>query len=129
MCLMTEGIVSLGTTLNFGNFLPASLTMNLRPFIQQNRDTAAGSLVNRDKGQYRIFFSNGNALYMTVLNGKLLGSMPVQFAHQSVAAWKARRLRAIRLSSLGPQMVLFTGLMLAPVLMVTTFRPTYQFGI
>lgn len=76
-----RGIVSLGTTLNFGNFLPASLTMNLRPFIQQNRSTAAGSLVNRDKGQYRIFFSNGNALYMTVLNGKLLGSMPVQFAH------------------------------------------------
>ena len=76
-----RGIVSLGTTLNFGNFLPASLTMNLRPFIQQNRDTAAGSLVNRDKGQYRIFFSNGNALYLTVLNGKLLGSMPVQFAH------------------------------------------------
>ena len=76
-----RGVVSLGTTLNFGNFLPASLTMNLRPFIQQNRDTAAGSLVNRDKGQYRIFFSNGNALYLTVLNGKLLGSMPVQFAH------------------------------------------------
>ncbi len=76
-----RGIVSLGTTLNFGNFLPASLTMNLRPFIQQNRDSTVGSLVNRDKGQYRIFFSNGNALYMTVLNGKLLGSMPVQFAH------------------------------------------------
>jgi hypothetical protein len=76
-----RGIVSLGTTLNFGNFLPASLTMNLRPFIQQNRGTTSGSLVNRDKGQYRIFFSNGNALYMTVLNGKLLGSMPVQFAH------------------------------------------------
>ena len=76
-----RGVISLGTSLNFGNFLPASLTMNLRPFIQQNRDTAIGSLVNRDKGQYRIFFSNGNALYMTVLNGKLLGSMPVQFAH------------------------------------------------
>lgn len=76
-----RGVISLGTSLNFGNFLPASLTMNLRPFIQQNRDTAIGSLVNRDKGQYRIFFSSGNALYMTVLNGKLLGSMPVQFAH------------------------------------------------
>jgi hypothetical protein len=76
-----RGVISLGTSLNFGNFLPASLTMNLRPFIQQNRDTAIGSLVNRDKGQDRIFFSSGNALYMTVLNGKLLGSMPVQFAH------------------------------------------------
>ena len=76
-----RGVISLGTSLNFGNFLPASLTMNLRPFIQQNRATAIGSSVNRDKGQYRIFFSNGNALYMTILNGKLLGSMPVQYAH------------------------------------------------
>tara|TARA_R110000782_G_scaffold5485_2_gene18960 strand:+ start:4184 stop:6226 length:2043 start_codon:yes stop_codon:yes gene_type:complete len=76
-----RGVISLGTSLNFGNFLPSSLTMNLRPFIQQNRDSAIASLVNRDKGQYRIFFSNGNALYMTLLNGKLLGSMPVQYAH------------------------------------------------
>jgi hypothetical protein len=76
-----RGVISLGTSLNFGNFLPSSLTMNLRPFIQQNRDSAIASLVNRDKGQYRIFFSNGNSLYMTLLNGKLLGSMPVQYAH------------------------------------------------
>ena len=76
-----RGVISLGTSLNFGNFLPASLTMNLPRFIQQHRELAVGSTVNRDKGQYRVFFSDGSGLYMTVLNGKLLGSMPVQFAH------------------------------------------------
>lgn len=75
-----RGIMSLGTTLNFGNFLPASLTMNLRPFIEQRINLASASSVNREKGQYRVFFSDGTAVYMTVVNAKLLGSMPIQFA-------------------------------------------------
>tara|TARA_R110002126_G_scaffold10949_3_gene50153 strand:- start:6771 stop:9113 length:2343 start_codon:yes stop_codon:yes gene_type:complete len=76
-----RGIISLGTSLNFGNFVPASLTMNIPRFIQQHRELAVGSTVNRDKGQYRVFFSDGSGLYMTILNGKLLGSMPIQFGH------------------------------------------------
>lgn len=76
-----RGVMSLGTSLNFGNFLPASLSMNIPKFIQQHRELSVGSTVNRDKGQYRVFFADGSALYMTVLNGKVLGSMPMQFAH------------------------------------------------
>ena len=76
-----RGIISLGTSLNFGNFVPASLTMNIPRFIQQHRDLAVGSTVNRDKGQYRVFFSDGSGLYLTIINGKLLGTMPIQFAH------------------------------------------------
>lgn len=75
-----RGVMSLGTTLNFGNFLPASLTMNLRPFIEQRITLASASTVNREKGQYRVFFSDGTAVYLTVVNSKLLGSMPIQFA-------------------------------------------------
>lgn len=75
-----RGVMSLGTTLNFGNFLPASLTMNLRPFIEQRITLASASSVNREKGQYRVFFSDATAVYLTAVNGKLLGSMPIQFA-------------------------------------------------
>ena len=74
-----RGIMSLGTSLNFGNFLPASLTMNLRPFIEQRLTKACASTVNRIKGQYRVFFNDGTAVYMTLNNGKLMGSMPIQF--------------------------------------------------
>lgn len=74
-----RGIMSLGTSLNFGNFLPASLTMNLRPFIEQRLTKACASTVNRIKGQYRVFFNDGTAVYMTLTNGKLMGSMPIQF--------------------------------------------------
>jgi hypothetical protein len=73
-----RGIISLGTTLNFGNFLPASLTMNLRPFLEQRINSATASSLNRNKGQYRVFFSDGTAIYMTMVNGKLLGTMPIE---------------------------------------------------
>lgn len=76
-----RGIMSLGTSLNFGNFLPASLTMNIRPFVQQRLTNVKASLVERNKGQYRVFFGDSTGVYLTVLNGKLLGSMPVQFDH------------------------------------------------
>jgi hypothetical protein len=74
-----RGVISLGTTLNFGNFLPASLTMNLRPFLEQRINLASASSLSRVKGQYRVFFSDGTGIYMTMVNGKLLGSMPVEF--------------------------------------------------
>jgi len=75
-----RGIISLGTTLNFGNFLPAALTMSLRPYLQSRINTATASSLSRDKGQYRVFFSDGTGIYMTVVNGKLMGSMPVEFS-------------------------------------------------
>lgn len=74
-----RGVVSLNTTLNFGNFLPSSLTMNIRPYIESRVNSATASSLCRNKGQYRVFFSDGSGLYMTLFNGKLLGSMPIQF--------------------------------------------------
>jgi hypothetical protein len=81
-----RGVMTLGTSLNFGNFLPASLTMNIRPFLEVRKNLATASAVSRDKGQYRVFFSDANALYLTMLNGKLLGSMPVQFTNPVTCA-------------------------------------------
>ncbi len=77
--LSERGVMGMSTTLNFGNFLANSMTMNIRPFIQARRNLATASVVNRVKGQYRLFFSDGDGLYMTVANGKLIGSAPVQF--------------------------------------------------
>lgn len=81
-----RGVISLSTTLNFGNFSAATLTMNIRPFIQQRRDLVTASCLNRDKGQYRLFFSDATGLYITILNGKPLGVMPVQYGHAVTCA-------------------------------------------
>lgn len=77
--LSERGVMGMGTTLNFGNFLAASLTMNIRPFIQIRRNLASASVVNREKGQYRLFFSDGYGVYLTISNNNYMGSMPVQF--------------------------------------------------
>lgn len=77
--LSERGVMGMGTTLNFGNFLAASLTMNIRPFIQTRRNLASASVVNREKGQYRLFFSDGYGIYLTIANNNYMGAMPVQF--------------------------------------------------
>lgn len=73
------GIVNLKTTLNWGNFLPTTLTKNILPFIQQERTKLVASTINRAKSQYRVFFSDGYGLYLTMINQQYLGAVPVQF--------------------------------------------------
>ncbi len=73
------GVVTLKTTLNYGNFLPTTLTKNIYPFIARERGNLMASAVNRAKGQYRLFFRDGYGLYCTVLNQQYLGSALVLF--------------------------------------------------
>jgi hypothetical protein len=74
-----RGVMGLRAAQEFGNFATASLTINLRPFVQQRRNLATASLINSEKGQYRVFFSDGYALYVTIANGQFIGAMPMQF--------------------------------------------------
>src|SRR4029077_15281541 len=73
------GVVTLKTTLNWGNFLPTTLTKNILPFIARERGNLVASAVNRAKSQYRLFFGDGYALYATILNQQYLGSAPMLF--------------------------------------------------
>lgn len=74
-----RGVMAVPTAQSFGNFSSASMTLPIRPFIQTRRNSVTGSLVNREKNQYRVFFDDGAGLYLTIANGKFVGSMPVQF--------------------------------------------------
>jgi len=74
-----RGVISLQASLNYGNFDTSAITLNIRPFVQQRRTLATASGVNREKSQYRLFFSDGYGLYLTFVNGKMMGSMPVEF--------------------------------------------------
>lgn len=75
-----RGVMTLQTSLNYGNFNTASLTANIMPFITENAQMATASCVNIERAQYRVFFSNGKGLYVTMVNGQYFGSMPVEFA-------------------------------------------------
>ena len=79
-----RGVMNLSTTLNYGNFDAAALTLNIRPFTQQRRNLVTASGVNREKSQYRVFFSDGAGLYITLANNKYLGAMPVEFPNPAL---------------------------------------------
>ena len=83
------GVFSVSATQAFGNFTPASLTLRIRPFTQSRRTLLRASVVNREKSQYRMFFSDGYGLYMTIVNGRVMGSMPVLFPHPVTCACQA----------------------------------------
>src|SRR5208282_1311533 len=50
-----------------------------RPLIQQLRNLVTCAAINREKSQYRVFFSNGYALYSTFFNQNFIGVMPMLF--------------------------------------------------
>lgn len=82
-----RGVISMATTQTYGNFVHASLTKNLQTFIKAERTKAIESMIVRDRSQYRLFFSDGYGLYMTIVNGKLLGSIPVYFPNPVFCAF------------------------------------------
>lgn len=74
-----RGVAQLSTTLNFGNFDGATLTANIKPFIESKRGKVSYATLNRQKSQYRVFFNDGTGLYITVVNQQLMGCMPMYF--------------------------------------------------
>lgn len=74
-----RGVYNLKAGQNYGNFDPATLTFNIRPFLNSRRTLVTASGLNREKSQYRLFFSDGYGIYATIVNGKYAGSMPVVF--------------------------------------------------
>ena len=86
-----RGVINLQAAQNYGNFDSAALTMSIRPFTQQRRNLLACSGVNREKGQYRIFFSDGYGLYLTFINGQMAGAMPVQFPNPATCMCEGQK--------------------------------------
>lgn len=84
--LAEPGVVSMTAVRAYGNFDADTLTLQVRPFMQTHRGLAVASGLNREKGQFRIFYSDGYALYITINNGKCKGSMPVYFPNP-VTCW------------------------------------------
>lgn len=77
--LDTLGVVTLKTTLNYGNFLPSMLTKNILPFIEQERAKLTCAVTLNEKSQYRLFFNDGYGLWLTEVNQQYLGATVVQF--------------------------------------------------
>ena len=75
--LDNRGVVGMQPTLDYGNFDQTTLTANIQPLIVRLRSLTTASVLCREKSQYRLYFSNGMALYLTIVNGTYMGAMPM----------------------------------------------------
>lgn len=83
-----RGVISLTSSLNFGNFDNATITNLIRPFISEKRTKISCSSLDRAKGQYRVFFTDGSGLYITILGNEVKGCMPIFFPVAANVAWE-----------------------------------------
>lgn len=82
LMLDDRGVDSLSTVQDFGNFQNNVLSNDILPWINERKNLSTGSCVSRDKSQYRLFFSDKYALYVTVKNRQVMGMMPAFFKHK-----------------------------------------------
>ncbi len=75
-----RGFTDLFTVQAQGNFNHAALSWHIQSFMNEKRTKTNASCISRDKSQYRLFFSDGFGLYITIVNRKVKGMMPVFFA-------------------------------------------------
>lgn len=77
-----RGVNNLLTVQTQGNFQHNAITRDIQPFINAKKKLSTDSCVVRKKSQYRLFFSDKYALYITTNNRKIVGLMPVRFNHK-----------------------------------------------
>jgi len=87
MMLDDRGVTSLQTSAAFGNFQSSTLSRLIQKWINVARVNVIASCVARDKNQYRLFFSTGYALYVTMIGNKVRGMMPQLFFDRVTCAW------------------------------------------
>lgn len=87
-----RGLTSLATTANYGNFASATLSQRVQTWLRDKRNITKSSCVNRDKSQYRLFFSDKYALYVTFNAGKIRGMMPIRLDHSVDCIWSGEKI-------------------------------------
>lgn len=75
-----RGITDLQSSQNYGNFSYNALSFAIQTLVNAYRQLVTASCVSRDRGQYRLFFSNKQAFYMTLVGRKAIGIMQQIFA-------------------------------------------------
>lgn len=81
------GVTSLATSANYGNFAHSALSARVKTFINERKGRAQASCTVRDKNQYRLFFNDRYALYITMAGAKVLGMMPVLLNDEVTCIW------------------------------------------
>jgi hypothetical protein len=77
----TSGLSTLSATQKFGNFTNALASDKITPFLNGKVGISSASCIVRKKNQYRIFFKDGDAVFVTYAGDKMLGMTTMTFPH------------------------------------------------
>lgn len=83
-----RGVQSLASAQAYGNFTEATISERVKTLLAQKRNLLTDSHVSRDKQQYRLFFSDGTGMYVT-LSSKSVSFMPVLFPNPVLVSCSA----------------------------------------
>lgn len=86
-----RGICDLATSQNYGNFEDATLSIQVKNDLTVKNSLTSASTIIREKNQYRLFFTDKTGYYMTMAAGKVIGIMPVFYAHAVRCACSAEK--------------------------------------
>jgi hypothetical protein len=81
-----RGITYIGNSQNYGNFESNTLSSLVQPFVRSKRTLVSASCVSREKNQYRLFYSDKTALFVTIDGTKVVGMMTVTLGHDVTCA-------------------------------------------
>jgi len=84
-----RGVTSFQTSQAFGNFAHFALSNRLRTWVKDQRTKSTAACISRDKAQYRLFFSDGYALFVTMNGSKLVGMMQILFPKAVRCVWSS----------------------------------------
>lgn len=76
-----RGIANLRTVQDFGNFQHSTLSRDIQSAFDAKKTLAVASCIVRDKNQYRIFYSDKTAFYITMEGDEVMGIMPIIMDH------------------------------------------------
>jgi hypothetical protein len=85
--LAATGVMDLARVQEFGNFAPGTLTYPIQNYVESKRTIVSASCIHKTKSQYRLFFTDGTGLYLTIVNGKPIGSIPTVFPNPVSCAY------------------------------------------
>jgi hypothetical protein len=77
--LTARGVYSLITTLNYGDFEFASVTHLIQPYLVTKRGLEQCSSSSREKGQYRLYFSDNTALVIGFTGDEVNGMTSLDY--------------------------------------------------
>lgn len=83
-----RGVTTLAATANFGNFEEDTVTRNIQTFMTGRIEKITDSTISGFRSQYRLFFSDGYVLYITMNEGKFVGSMPLVLPNAATCCFR-----------------------------------------